>query len=87
MKHRPQRLLSLLLALAMVLSLLPAALAAPELPEIVLPNGDIINTAPVPKHSGGPNLVNMFVGSEGTLGVMTKCMLKMVRLPEVRRHH
>ena len=40
MKHRPQRLLSLLLALAMVLSLLPAALAAPELPEITLPNGD-----------------------------------------------
>ena len=49
--------------------------------EIVLPNGDIINTAPVPKHSGGPNLVNMFVGSEGTLGIMTKAMLKMVRLP------
>ena len=55
--------------------------------EIVLPNGEVINTAPVPKHSGGPNLVNMFVGSEGTLGVITKCMLKMVRLPEVRRHH
>lgn len=40
--------------------------------EIVLPNGDIINTAPVPKHSSGPNLLNMFIGSEGTLGVMTK---------------
>ena len=40
MNRKPHRLLSLLLALAMVLSLLPAALAAPELPEITLPNGD-----------------------------------------------
>lgn len=55
--------------------------------EVVLPNGDIINTAPVPKHSSGPNLLNMFIGSEGTLGVMTKAMFKIVKLPEVRRHH
>ena len=55
--------------------------------EVVLPNGDIINTAPVPKHSRGPNLLNMFIGSEGTLGVMTKAMFKIVKLPEVRRHH
>ena len=52
-----------------------------------MPNGDIINTAPVPKHSSGPNLLNMFIGSEGTLGVMTKAMFKIVKLPEVRRHH
>ena len=26
--------------------------------EVVLPNGDIINTLPVPKHSSGPNLLN-----------------------------
>ncbi len=55
--------------------------------EVVLPNGDIINTLPVPKHSSGPNLLNIFVGSEGTLGVMTKATFKIVRLPEVRRHH
>ncbi len=55
--------------------------------EIALPNGELINTAPVPKHSSGPNLLGMFIGSEGTLGVMTKATFKMVPLPEVRRHH
>ena len=55
--------------------------------EVVLPNGDIINTLPVPKHSSGPNLLGFFVGSEGTLGVMTKATFRIVRQPEVRRHH
>lgn len=55
--------------------------------EIVLANGDIINTATVPKHSSGPNMLAMFLGSEGTLGVMTKAKFKMTKLPEVRRHH
>ena len=55
--------------------------------EVVLPNGDIINTLPVPKHSSGPNLLNLFVGSEGCLGIMTKARFKITKLPEVRRHH
>ena len=55
--------------------------------EVVLPNGDIINTLPVPKHSSGPNLVPFFVGSEGTLGVMTKVKFKIVKQPEIRIHH
>lgn len=55
--------------------------------EVVLPNGDIINTLPVPKHSSGPNLLNLFAGSEGCLGIMTKARFKITKLPEVRRHH
>ena len=55
--------------------------------EVVLPNGDIINTLPVPKHSSGPNLIPIFVGSEGTLGIMTKAKFKIVKQPEVRIHH
>ena len=55
--------------------------------EVVLPNGDIINTLPVPKHSSGPNLVPIFVGSEGTLGVMTKARFKIVKQPQTRIHH
>ena len=55
--------------------------------EVVLPNGDIINTLPVPKHSSGPNLLGLFLGSEGTLGVMTKVTFKLIKLPETRRHH
>ena len=54
--------------------------------EVVLPNGDIINTMPVPKHSSGPNLLSLFIGSEGTLGVITKATFKVVKLPETRRH-
>lgn len=55
--------------------------------EVVLPNGDIINTLQVPKHSSGPDIRQMFIGSEGTLGIMTKATFKMVRQPEVRKHH
>jgi len=53
--------------------------------EVVLPNGDIVNTLPVPKHAGGPDLNQMFIGSEGTLGVITKATFRMVNLPEIRK--
>lgn len=53
--------------------------------EVVLPNGDIINTLPVPKHAAGPDLQQIFIGSEGTLGVITKAKFKMVKLPECRK--
>ena len=36
--------------------------------EVVLPNGDIIETSPAPKHAAGPDLNQIFIGSEGTLG-------------------
>lgn len=52
--------------------------------EVVLPNGDIINTLPVPKHAAGPDLQQIFIGSEGTLGVITKATFKMVEIPECR---
>jgi alkyldihydroxyacetonephosphate synthase len=53
--------------------------------EVVLPNGDIVNTLPVPKHAGGPDLNHIFIGSEGTLGIMTKASFRLVDLPESRR--
>ena len=52
--------------------------------EVVLPNGDIINTLPVPKHAAGPDLNQMFIGSEGTLGIFTKATFKLFKLPETR---
>lgn len=47
--------------------------------EVVLPNGEIIWTgANTLKNSTGYNLTQLMVGSEGTLGVITKIVLKLV---------
>lgn len=54
--------------------------------EVVLPNGDIINTLPVPKHAAGPDLNQIFIGSEGTLGIMTKATFQLFEMPAVRKH-
>ena len=51
--------------------------------EVVLPNGDIIWTgANTLKNSTGYNITQLMVGSEGTLGVITKAVLKLVPLPK-----
>jgi glycolate oxidase subunit GlcD len=53
--------------------------------EVVLPNGDIINTGcKAPKTSSGYDLTRLFVGSEGTLGIITKARLKIHPIPETR---
>ena len=51
--------------------------------EIVLPNGEIIWTgANVLKNSTGYNLTQLLVGSEGTLGLVTKIVLRLIPLPK-----
>lgn len=51
--------------------------------EIVLPSGDIIWTgANVLKNATGYNLTQLIVGSEGTLGVVTKIVLRLIPLPK-----
>jgi len=55
--------------------------------EVVLPDGTVIHTPPVPRHASGPDLNQLFLGSEGTLGVMTRATLKIHPLPEERRFH
>lgn len=52
--------------------------------EVVLPTGEIVRTSPVPGASAGPDLVRLFVGSEGTLGIVTEATLKISVLPEAR---
>ncbi len=50
--------------------------------EVVLPTGEIIWTgANVLKNSTGYNLTQLMVGSEGTLGVITKIVFKLIPLP------
>ncbi len=50
--------------------------------EVVLPTGEIIWTgANTLKNSTGLSLTQLFVGSEGMLGIVTKAVLKLVKLP------
>ena len=51
--------------------------------EVVLPTGEIIWTgANVLKNSTGYNLTQLMVGSEGTLGIVTKIVLKLLPHPK-----
>ena len=50
---------------------------------VVLPNGDIVKTGSrAKKTSAGYNLTNLFIGSEGTLGVITEVQLRLSPIPE-----
>jgi D-lactate dehydrogenase (cytochrome) len=50
---------------------------------VVLANGDIIKTGSrTKKTSAGYNLTNLFIGSEGTLGVITEVQLRLSPIPE-----
>lgn len=51
--------------------------------EVVLPNGEIIWTgANTLKYSTGYNLTQLMVGSEGTLGIITKIVFRLLPLPQ-----
>lgn len=51
--------------------------------EIVLPNGDILNVGgKVVKNSSGYSIKDLICGSEGTLGIVTKAILKLIPLPK-----
>src|SRR6185295_18684865 len=51
--------------------------------EVVLPNGEIIWTgANTLKNSTGYNLTQLMVGSEGTLGIVTKIVLRLIPHPQ-----
>lgn len=53
--------------------------------QVVLANGEIIHTgATTLKFATGYHLTQLFVGSEGTLGVVTEATLKLIPLPKHR---
>ncbi|HEY8931175.1 MAG TPA: FAD-linked oxidase C-terminal domain-containing protein [Mucilaginibacter sp.] len=50
--------------------------------EVVLPNGEIIWTgANTLKYASGYNLTQLMIGSEGTLGIITKIVVKLIPRP------
>ncbi len=54
--------------------------------EVVLPTGQIIHTgSKCIKDVVGYDMTTLFVGSEGTLGVVTKAILRLLPLPEARQ--
>ncbi|MEK9137570.1 MAG: FAD-binding protein, partial [Bacteroidota bacterium] len=54
--------------------------------EAVLPNGEIINTGGrVLKNVSGYNLTQLIIGSEGTLAVITKIIVRLIPLPRMRK--
>ncbi|MEE9282334.1 MAG: FAD-binding oxidoreductase [Myxococcota bacterium] len=50
--------------------------------EAVLPDGRILRTRTSPRASAGPELRQLFLGSEGTLGVVTEVTFSLRPLPE-----
>lgn len=51
---------------------------------VVLPNGDIFNSHPAPKRSSGPELNQVFLGSEGVYGIITGVEMKIYPIAETR---
>ncbi len=54
--------------------------------EVVLPNGEVMSTGnKCVKDVAGYSLKDLFVGSEGTLGVITKILLRLIPKPQAKR--
>ena len=53
--------------------------------EVALADGRIIRTGGAPRSAVGPDLTQLFVGSEGTLGIVTSATLRLRPAPVVER--
>jgi glycolate dehydrogenase FAD-linked subunit len=52
---------------------------------VVLPDGDLVRLGGRALEPPGPDLLGVFVGSEGTLGIATEIVLRLLRRPEAVR--
>ena len=54
--------------------------------DVILPSGKIISVGgKIMKNSTGYNLLNLFIGSEGTLGVISKAVIQLMPSPQIIR--
>jgi len=53
--------------------------------EAVLADGSVVDVKSVPRRSAGPDPRHVFLGSEGTLGIVTEITVKVFPLPESRK--
>jgi glycolate oxidase len=54
--------------------------------EVVLPSGNIVNLGgKLMKSSTGYNLLHLMIGSEGTLGIITRATIQLMPLPQMSR--
>jgi FAD/FMN-containing dehydrogenase len=52
--------------------------------EVVLGTSEVIRTTPLRKRSTGPDLTRLFIGAEGTLGIVTEATLQVFPQPQRR---
>ena len=54
--------------------------------EVVLPSGDVVwaRSTNTPRSSMGPDIKRIFIGSEGSLGIITKAVLRVIPIPRYR---
>lgn len=52
----------------------------------VITTEGIVHTAKLPPNAMGPDLNNLFIGSEGVLGVITEATMKIRELPQSRKY-
>lgn len=52
--------------------------------EVVLGDGSILRTRPAARSSTGPRLRHLFIGAEGTMGVITEAVIRVFPAPERR---
>jgi len=55
--------------------------------EMVTSDGELIKTGMLANNEDVPDITSLLIGSEGTLGIVTKALLKLIPIPECRETH